>query len=434
MLAADLLAKKRDGEELSEAEIRFLIEGFCSGSVADYQMSAFTMAVCLRGMTVAETSILTQAMLESGEVIDRSASGETPRVDKHSTGGLGDKVSLILAPLLAACDVHVPMISGRGLGLTGGTLDKLEAIPGYQANMEVGERDKLLREVGAFIVGADERIAPADRRLYALRDVTATVESVALITASILSKKLSANLDALVMDVKAGSGAFMKTLPDAQRLAESIERTGQAAGLHTSVLISDMEQPLGRAVGNANEVNESLAILRGEQRDDPAIERVRELTIELCARPLIQVGGAADLAQAKQRLSDALDSGAAMERFEAMIAGQGGKLTGDLPLAQARPVLADRDGAVARLDCQLIGKTVVSLGGGRRKMSDPIDPAVGIQMHVHVGDAVTRGQPILSVLCHEQSRSEYADLLGQVATISEESVSPVPLVYPGSGA
>ncbi|MEO1527058.1 MAG: thymidine phosphorylase [Planctomycetota bacterium] len=434
MLAADLLAKKRDGEELTEAEIRFLIEGFCDDSVTDYQMSAFAMAVCLRGMTVAETSILTRAMLESGDVIDRSVSGDTPRVDKHSTGGLGDKVSLILAPLLAACGVHVPMVSGRGLGLTGGTLDKLEAIPGFQTQLEPSDRDQLLSDVGAFIVGADARVAPADRRLYALRDVTATVESVSLITASILSKKLAANLDALVMDVKAGGGAFMKTLQDATALAQSIESTGSSAGLPTDVLITDMDQPLGRTVGNANEVNESLKILRGEDRDDPLIERVRELTIELCALPLVRVGKAEDLGTARQMLATALESGAAMERFEAMVSAQGGRLGGELPLTEARPVLAEHAGYVAAFDCRLLGQTVVAMGGGRRKMGDPIDPAVGIEVHVQIGDVVAKGQPILSLHCHERSRSEYADSVGQVVTISEEHVSPTALIYPGTGA
>lgn len=433
MLTADLLAKKRDGEDLSEAEIRFLIDGFCAGSVTDYQMSAFAMAVCLRGMSVLETSVLTRAMLESGHVMDRTASGETPRVDKHSTGGLGDKVSLILAPLLAACGAHVPMISGRGLGLTGGTLDKLEAIPGFRCDLDPDERDRQLKQVGAFIVGADDQIAPADRRLYALRDVTATVESVALITASILSKKLAANLDALVMDVKAGEGAFMKTLADARTLADSITKTGASSGLPTSALLTDMDQPLGTAVGNANEVNESLAILRGECRDDPGVERVRTLTIELCALPLVQVGLADDVARAKQTLAQALDSGAAMERFEAMIASQGGRLEGELPLADVHPILAPRDGYVTRIDCRLVGKTVVAMGGGRRKMGDPIDPAVGIQMHVQIGDPVRKGQPILSLLCHEAGRSEYADAVGQVATISEDPVRPPALVHPTTG-
>ena len=254
MLTANLLAKKRDGNALRDEEIRFLIDGFCDGSVADYQMSAFAMAVCLNGMTERETATLTRAMLESGDLLPRQVSGQTPRVDKHSTGGLGDKVSLILAPLLAACGVHVPMVSGRGLGLTGGTLDKLESIPGFRTDLSEQASAAVLRQVGAFIVSASERIAPADRRLYALRDVTGTVESIPLITASILSKKLAANLDALVMDVKVGGAAFMKTLDDARALARSIENVGQAAGLPTHVLISDMDQPLGKAIGNAIEV------------------------------------------------------------------------------------------------------------------------------------------------------------------------------------
>ena len=288
MITANLLVKKREGHELTDEEIRFLVDGFCEGSVADYQMSAFAMAVCLRGMTPREVATLTRAMLESGDVLPRDVSGDTPRVDKHSTGGLGDKVSLILAPLLAACDVHVPMVSGRGLGLTGGTLDKLESIPGFRTDLSPQQSARVLKDVGAFIVSASEAIVPADRRLYALRDVSGTVESIPLITASILSKKLSANLDALVMDVKAGDAAFMKTTGDARALAQSLERVGDEAGLPTTVLVTDMDQPLGKAVGNANEVNESVTVLKADRRDDPSIELVRELTIELCAAPVGQ--------------------------------------------------------------------------------------------------------------------------------------------------
>lgn len=297
MLASTLLAKKREGHALTDEEIRFLIGGFCSGEVADYQMSALAMAICIQGMDSREVLTLTRAMLESGDLLPRGKTGESrPRVDKHSTGGLGDKVSIILAPLLAACDVDVPMISGRGLGLTGGTLDKLESIDGFQTQLPPDQSLRVLREVGAFIVGASERIVPADRRLYALRDVTGTVESIPLITASILSKKLAANLNALVMDVKTGSGAFMKTQQQATELAESLVRVGRQAGLPTSVILSDMDQPLGQSVGNAVEINESVAVLEGHRGE------VRDLTIELCAELLMQVGVAATLDDGRLRL------------------------------------------------------------------------------------------------------------------------------------
>ncbi|WP_182866150.1 thymidine phosphorylase [Stieleria mannarensis] len=429
MLTANLLAKKRDGEPLGEEEIRFLIDGFCNGNVADYQMSAFAMAVCLQGMTAGETAALTRAMLRSGDVLPRDVSGQTPRVDKHSTGGLGDKVSLILAPLLAACDVHVPMISGRGLGLTGGTLDKLEAIPGFRTNLSESESADVLRQAGAFIVSASERIAPADRRLYALRDVTGTVESIPLITASILSKKLAASLDALVMDVKVGGAAFMKTLEDARALADSIEQVGNAAGLPTTVLISDMDQPLGKAVGNAIEVNEAVAVLKGEQRSDPAIGAVRELTLELSARVLVAVSVAADRQDALTRLNQALDDGSAMERFLAMVAAQGGHWTGDLTAAPGWAVDSRHDGYVQHLDCQQIGSTVISLGGGRRLLGDPIDPTVGITMQVRIGDRVQRGQTLLHLHCHDDQPTEYVKRLRDAVVISEAPVAARPLIF-----
>ncbi len=315
MLASTLLAKKRDGHSLADDEIRFLIEGFCSGEVADYQMSALAMAICLRGMNDRETTTLTCAMLASGNRLprpQRDGDGRV-RVDKHSTGGLGDKVSLILAPLLAACDLEVPMISGRGLGLTGGTLDKLESIEGFQTQLTVDESSRVLRDVGAFIIGASDDIAPADRSLYALRDVTGTVESIPLITASILSKKLAANLDALVMDVKAGSGAFMKDEAQATELAESLVRIGQLAGLPTSAILSDMDQPLGESIGNAVEVNESVDVLRGRGGE------VRELSIELAADLLVRAQAARNLPEARLRLSETIDSGRAMERFERLV-------------------------------------------------------------------------------------------------------------------
>lgn len=429
MLTANLLAKKRDGHELDDDEIRFLIEGYCDGSVADYQMSALTMAVCLKGMSGRETTTLTQSMLRSGDRLPRDVSAGIPRVDKHSTGGLGDKVSLILTPLLAACEVHVPMISGRGLGLTGGTLDKLESIPGFRTDLSEDESSAVLKRTGAFIISASKRIAPADRRLYGLRDVTGTVESIPLITASILSKKLAASLDALVMDVKVGGAAFMKNLSDAQALAESLQSVGNAAGLPTSVLLSDMDQPLGKAIGNAIEVNESVAILQGRHRSDAALEGVRELTIELGARLLCSVNVADDHAQAISRLSHAIDNGSAMQHFEHMVAAQGGRWEGDLDIAQSYSVEAPRDGFVKAFDCHKIGSTIVALGGGRRRLGDSIDPAVGITMHVRIGDRVQPGQPLLDLHCPPTRRNDYVKELSGAVVLSEQPVPARPLLY-----
>ncbi|OYP28349.1 thymidine phosphorylase [Rhodopirellula sp. MGV] len=427
MLAANLLVKKREGVELTDDEIRFLIDGFCRGSVADYQMSALAMAVCLRGMSAGETESLTRAMLESGDLMRRECSADTPRVDKHSTGGLGDKVSIVLAPLLAACGVHVPMISGRGLGLTGGTLDKLESISGFRTDLDQTESETALQQVGAFIVSASEKIAPADRRLYALRDVTGTVESIPLITASILSKKLAANLDALVMDVKVGSAAFMTEMEQARALADSICRVGKACGLPTSVLISDMDQPLGAAVGNAIEINESVAILKGELRDDPLVERARELTLLLCAELLTATNVAGDSAAARVLLERALADGSAMEKFLAMVHQQSGRWDGPLDLAERMTIEAQQDGWVEQIQSREIGSVIVELGGGRRRVGDPIDHSVGVSMNVQVGDRVSRGQPLMDLYCSNEQQNDYAERLRATLRLADEPVELRPL-------
>lgn len=428
MLASTLLVKKRDGHELSDDEIRFLIEGFCDGQVADYQMSALAMAICLRGMTPRETATLTHAMLSSGDRLPRlkhartSGTGDRPRVDKHSTGGLGDKVSLILAPLLAVCDVDVPMVSGRGLGLTGGTLDKLEAIDGFTVDLPADRASEILRDVGTFIISASSKIAPADRRLYALRDVTGTVESIPLITASILSKKLSASLDALVMDVKVGSAAFMKTREDATALAKSLVSVGKAAGMPTIAMLTDMDQPLGTTVGNAIEVNESVDVLRGQSGV------VRDLTIELCAELLVEVSIDVTIDAARQRLATALDDGSAMERFEKMVAAQGGRLSHPLPLAPPHVITAKQDGYLAKLDCVAIGETVVALGGGRRKTGDALDHSVGIEVKHRIGDRIEKGAPILVLHAPAEQASDYAGRLAQGITLADEPVATLPLI------
>jgi pyrimidine-nucleoside phosphorylase len=422
MLPAALIVKKRDGQRLTQTEIESLVRGFVAGEVADYQMSAFAMAVCLRGMDADETAALTTAMLDSGRRLPRGSS-DRRRVDKHSTGGLGDKVSLILAPLLAAADFHVPMISGRGLGLTGGTLDKLESIPGFRVDWEMDQTTRLLDQSGCCIIAANESIAPADRRLYALRDVTGTVESVALITASILSKKLAASLDALVMDVKVGSAAFMKTRQQAESLADSLTQTGRAAGLPVTAMLTDMDQPLGRAVGNAIEVNESIEVLAGAGPPE-----VRQLTIELCAAVIHSLDASQSLATIRGQLAGLLDSGAAMERFERMVHSQGGTLDSPFPLAPVHEICAARHGHVAAIDCASLGEIVVQLGGGRRRMGDAIRPEVGLEVLSRIGDAVDEGQPLVRLYSDQDHATRFAKRIADAFELSSAPVPPRPLI------
>ncbi|GAA5505186.1 thymidine phosphorylase [Novipirellula caenicola] len=421
MLPATLLAKKRDGQTLSDAEIHFLIDGFCSGKVADYQMAALAMAICINGMQPAEISALTGAMVRSGDKLPRCS--DRPRVDKHSTGGLGDKVSLILAPLLATCDVDVPMISGRGLGLTGGTLDKLESIQGFRTQLSMEESTKILRKTGVFIIGAGPEIAPADQRLYALRDVTGTVESIALITASILSKKLAARLDALVMDVKVGAGGFMKTLDQARQLAQSLIRVGAQSDLPITAILSDMNQPLGAAIGNAIEVNEAVDVLQGIGPPE-----VRELTIQLAANALVACHDDLSRDDAVAKLTKHLDSGIAMERFEQMVIAQGGRPDFPRPIGSELMIECPVDGWVEKIDCELLGQIVIELGGGRQQKQDRIDPSVGLQVHCRVGQRVRRGTPILSLHCDKRQHDEYRGPLEKAVIISDQSVRSVPLI------
>ncbi|TWU24213.1 Pyrimidine-nucleoside phosphorylase [Novipirellula galeiformis] len=421
MIPATLLAKKRNGHALTPAEIEFLVHGFGSGEVADYQMSAFMMAVCIQGMEPSEISALTEAMLQSGDKLPRCT--DRPRVDKHSTGGLGDKVSLILAPLLATCDVDVPMISGRGLGLTGGTLDKLESIEGLQTQLTAEQSSKVLRKTGVFIIGADAKIAPADRRLYAIRDVTGTVESVALITASILSKKLAARLDALVMDVKVGSGGFMKTLEQARELAQSLIRVGAQSELPITAILSDMDQPLGAAIGNAIEVNEAVDVLQGIGPPE-----VRELTIQLGANLLVACHDGMSRDEAITKLTHNLDAGIAMERFEQMVVAQGGRPDFPRPIGSEWMIECPVDGWIEKIDCETLGQTIVELGGGRRRKEDRIDPSVGLQVHCRVGQRVKRGTPILSLHCDKRHHDDYVARLQNAVTLSDQPVKSVPLL------
>jgi pyrimidine-nucleoside phosphorylase len=406
--AIDVIRKKRDNGELSRLEIESLVNAYTRGDVPDYQVSAWLMAVVLRGMTRAETAALTDAMLHSGEVLDLS-SLPTRKVDKHSTGGVGDKTSLVLAPLAAAAGVAVPMISGRGLGHTGGTLDKLESIPGFNVNLSGSEFRNVLELCGCCMIGQTAEIAPADRKLYALRDVTGTVESPYLICASIMSKKLAEGIDALVLDVKTGSGAFMKNENDAAFLAELMVETGQRMGKQVVALITDMDQPLGNMIGNSLEVVECIDILRGEGPED-----LRQLCLEL-AGWMLHLGGVANSVTDGIKQSERLiASGKAFARFRQMVELQGGdpRAIDDparLPQAQHSMVVSsDKTGFLTSLQCEQIGTACVILGGGRERKEDSVDPAVGIVLHKKVGDAVSEGEPLATLYHNSESRAARA--------------------------
>ena len=422
--AIDVIRKKRDGGELSRFEIDSLIAAYTQGSIPDYQVSAWLMAVVLRGMTRAETATLTDAMLRSGEVLDLSGIAKK-KVDKHSTGGVGDKTSLVLAPLAAVAGVTVPMISGRGLGHTGGTLDKLEAIPGFNVNLAVPEFRRVLEVCGCAMIGQTAEIAPADRKLYALRDVTGTVESPYLICASIMSKKMAEGIDALVLDVKTGSGAFMKSEKDAAFLAELMVETGERMGKRTVALITDMDQPLGNMIGNALEVVEVVDVLRGGGPQD-----LRDLCLELAAWMLHLGGVSKTVAEGKQESAKLLASGKALERFRQMVELQGGdpRVVDDpkiLPQARhSQQVLSAKEGYIASLQCEQVGTACVILGGGRERKEDSVDPAVGIVLHRKVGDRVAAGEPIATIYYNSGSRVERAQqLLEESCGISDSPPS-----------
>ncbi|KFE63517.1 Pyrimidine-nucleoside phosphorylase [Hyalangium minutum] len=393
----ELIKAKRDGRELDPDSIREFIAAYTRGDVPDYQMSAMCMAVFFKGLNPVELGAWTQAMLESGEVLDLS---ETPgiKVDKHSTGGVGDKVSLSLAPLAAACGVPVPMISGRGLGHTGGTLDKLESIPGFKVDLSVADYRRLVRDVGACLIGQTATLAPADKKLYALRDVTATVDCLPLIASSIMSKKLAEGIDALVLDVKTGSGAFMKRLEDSRALARTMIGIGTQMKRKVTALITDMDQPLGRAVGNALEVIEAVDMLRGKAPAD-----YTEVTLALTAEMLVLGGKAANEAQARQLLQRAMDDGSALRKLKEIVQVQGGDpLAIDdysrLPQAKATAdVLAPGDGFVTGIDTEAVGLAAVALGAGRQRVDSRIDPAVGFTLLRKVGEPVKAGEPVVRV-------------------------------------
>ena len=434
-LPQETIRRKRDGAALDDAEIATFIRGITGGQITEGQVAAFTMAVFFQGMTRQETVALTQAMRDSGEVLDwrtpemaRLGLDSRPIADKHSTGGVGDKVSLILAPLAAACGLRVPMISGRGLGHTGGTLDKMASIPGYRVDPPREAFLGALREAGCAIIGQTERLAPADRRLYAIRDVTATVESLPLITASILSKKLAAGLDALVLDVKCGSGAFMADRDGASALARSLVEVASGAGLRASAWLTDMNQVLGWSAGNALEVAEAVAFLRGERREQRLLEVTLALTAEMLVLAGVEHDNTAALALARRRLDDG-SAAAAWARMVASLGGPSDLL--DRPASYlaraplARPVPAARSGFVASIDVRALGLAVVALGGGRRRAADTIDPAVGLGDVVPLGESITAGQPLCTV--HARDDAGYDQAARAVAAAVDIADTPPPV-------
>lgn len=425
MDARGIIGELRRGEEPAPRELAWFAHGLADGSVSAAQAGAFAMGVCLRGLSEAGRVALTLAMRDSGHVLDWDM--DAPVVDKHSTGGVGDCASLVLAPALAACGVYVPMISGRGLGHTGGTLDKLEAIPGYSVAVDEAMLRQVVGDVGCAIVSASADIAPADKRLYAIRDVTGTVESLDLITASILSKKLAAGLQSLVLDVKTGSGAFMKTRAESRALAQALVSTANAAGCPTTALVTDMTQPLASSLGNALEVETSMAVLTG-QDTGPLLE----LSIALGAELLATAG----IADGEAKLRKAISSGEAAERFGRMVYALGGPLAfvddwrRFLPEATViLEVPAPSDGVVTQMDGEALGLAVVDLGGGRRVETDVVDPAVGFSDVVRLGDKIAKGQPLLRVhAAREEQAAAAAQVVLQSITLGEDAPDAVPLV------
>ena len=406
MLFVELIRKKRDGQELTRPELEAIVAGYTRGDFPDYQVSAFLMASLIRGLSREETAVLTEAMLASGQTLNFS---DLPavKVDKHSTGGVGDKTSLLLSPIVAAGGLYVPMISGRGLGHTGGTLDKLEAIPGFSVNVSLDQFRNILRKVGCAMIGQTAEIAPADKKLYALRDVTGTVESPFLICASIMSKKLAEGIDALVLDVKTGSGAFMKDPRDAEFLAELMVETGQRMGKKVVALLTDMDQPLGRYIGNALEVEECIQLLRGEVNGNRDLV---ELTHELAGWMFYLGGKTPSVTDGKRLSEELLANGKAMAKFRELIEAQGGNPnvcsdTSLLPKARyAVDIPAGREGFVHSIDCEQMGYASLVLGGGRLQKEDSVDPSVGIVLHKKVGNSVRREDPICTIHYNDEKK------------------------------
>jgi len=429
MRAVDLIRTKRDGGPLDRSALDWFVAGVTDGSLPDYQTAALLMAVVLRGMTPEETADLTDAMVRSGVRVEHTGLRGVA-VDKHSTGGVGDKTSIILAPLAAACGAYVPMMSGRGLGHTGGTLDKLESIPGFRTGLSLDALRTSVATIGCALIGQTSDVAPADRRLYALRDVTGTVESIPLITASIMSKKIAEGIGGLVLDVKCGDGAFMKTVADARRLAESLVRTGELAGLRTEALITNMDAPLGRAVGNALEIIESIETLKGRGPAD-----LESLSVEFAARMLVLGGVEDDLLRATDRVRAALASGAGIEKFREIVKNQGGDphVIDDyslLPAAPNRDVLtAPRAGVVVAMRAEAVGRAAVGLGAGRDRLDAAVDPAVGFVIVAPVGARVRQGDPVVEIHHrHGHGLAEARQLLEGAIDIADAPPAARPLV------
>lgn len=434
MIFKNLIRRKRDGLRLMPGEIEFFVRGLKDSTLPAEQVAAFAMAIFYRSLDFGETGALTIAMANSGERLRwDELRGRGPVIDKHSTGGVGDKVSFLLAPIAAACGCFVPMISGRGLGHTGGTLDKLDAVPGYRSMPTIEEFRRAVSSAGCAIIGQTNDLAPADRRLYAIRDVTATVESIPLITASILSKKIAAGLDALVMDIKTGSGAFMETLDEARELARSIIGVASAIGLQTHALVTDMSQTLGSTVGNALEIAEAVAFLTGGAREP----RLEEVTLSLAAEMLVLGKVADDHAQARARAEAVLRSGEAAQRFERMIAELGGptdlltRATRHLPIAPIiEPVFPRAEGYVASVDARAIGNLLVGLGGGRCVAGEALDLAVGLSDVSAIGTRVGKGRPLAVVHARSPEQvSQAAEALRAATVLSEQPVSAPPIVH-----
>jgi pyrimidine-nucleoside phosphorylase len=429
MRAVEIIAKKRDGQSLTTEELNWLIDGYTHGTVADYQMSAWAMAVVLRGMDDRETTDLTLAMARSGDMLDLHDLAPLT-VDKHSTGGVGDKTTLVLAPMVAAAGLTVAKMSGRGLGFSGGTIDKLESIPGFRTSLSPDEFARAVREIGLVVAAQTGDLAPADKKLYALRDVTATVNSLPLIAASIMSKKLASGADCIVLDVKYGRGAFMSTLDDARALAQAMVAIGERAGRRVRAVISSMQQPLGNAVGNALEVREAIAALRGHGPSD-----LVELCLVLGAQLLIMADRTTDEQRARATLRHTLESGAAWEKFRAFVANQGGSLAAiddptTLPVAPVTQVLsAPVAGWIDAIDGQALGHAVNRLGCGRIRKEDPIDPRVGLILQARIGDEVALGAPLLTI--HAATSDDAAHITEQLTdafSFSDTAVLPPPLI------
>jgi len=429
----DIIRKKRDGAELSVDEIEFFVRGVTCGEIADYQSTALLMAIFLNGMTDAEQSALTNAMLHSGEILDFSDVPK-PKADKHSTGGVGDKTSLLIAPFAAAAGICVPMISGRGLGHTGGTLDKLESIPGYRVDLSLNKFRAVLDEAGFAMNGQTAEIAPADKKLYALRDATSTIEAIPLIVASIISKKGAAGLGAMVIDVKTGSGAFMRERDRARELADALVRTGNSLGVRSQALLTDMNQPLGRAVGNSVEVLECIQLLRGEISD--GARPVLDLSIELAARMVVLSKLEQSVEAARDRVRKLHESGEALETFRRNVKAQGGdpRVCDEpqqlLPLTEKSfKVESPRSGFINKIDTQEIGHAIAEAGGGRVRIDDKIDPAVGFLAEVKIGDNVAPGDLIGTVFCGDESGAQRAAARIQTAyQIGDEPVADLPVL------